>query len=724
MTKRASLSDRKSLSTQMVASFAALTLLTAVAVGLPAIWLIRGQLENQAWAQVHQGLQATRALYAAQQSELAGLATLTAQRPTLAALVEQRDAAALEAYLDTLRQGADLSLIAVCDEANRSVAQVQASSAALLPPVCNDPLDSIVVATQPSGVLPQVWLRAAQHLALDDRAAPWTVVVARWLDEAHTRQMRSQTGLENTLLVGHLPATTSLPGGIVQTRQAEAAIGDDRMTFTWDGHPYYAARLALTPPLADPPVQVEVALPVADVAATQPRLLLVLLWSIALAMAAGLLLAFWLARRISRPLADLAGAASALSEGDFANSLAIDTAVRVREVALVAQALETARCDLQATLGELRRAKAWTDHLLGAIVEGIVTLDQQGGITFFSHGAERITGWRRDQVLGRSCDQVFRTADTGLAFSELIPPPGGRSKIAVELHNGQEAILAVSGARLLPPEGGDARVALVFRDISEEEAMHRLLSHFLANVSHELRTPLSAVAASVELLLDQAPELSTAEVQELLAALHLGVLSLQKLIDNLLESASIEAGRFRVHVRPANLGEIIAEAIRTMQPLLDKHGQRLTVELPAAIPVVQADPRRLVQVLVNLLSNASNAQRGLADAAIDLSVTVTDGWARISVADRGPGIAPDMRGRDLFRRFVPPADGSRQQVGFGLGLSVVKAIVDGHGGQVGIDDRSGGGALFWFTLPLCPQQRTNRNSLPNAQSTQLPSSSP
>jgi signal transduction histidine kinase len=245
-------------------------------------------------------------------------------------------------------------------------------------------------------------------------------------------------------------------------------------------------------------------------------------------------------------------------------------------------------------------------------------------------------------------------------------------------------------------------VALVFRDVSEEEAIHRLLGHFLANVAHEFRTPLSALAASVELLMDQAPDLSAAELEELLSSLHLGVLGLQTLIDNLLESASIEAGHFRVHPRPSNLGEIIAAAIHTMQPLLDKHDQRLVVELPAAIPVVLADPRRTVQVLVNLLSNAS--KYGPDEAEIKVTAGVRGAWIHVSVADSGAGVAPEYH-KDLFQRFVKPASGSdRAQVGAGLGLSVVKAVVEAHGGAVGVDDRADGGAIFWFTLPRADEQ--------------------
>jgi signal transduction histidine kinase len=230
--------------------------------------------------------------------------------------------------------------------------------------------------------------------------------------------------------------------------------------------------------------------------------------------------------------------------------------------------------------------------------------------------------------------------------------------------------------------------------------MHRLVGHFLANIAHEFRTPLSALAASAELLLDQAAALSPAELQELLTSLHLGVLGLQTLIDNLLESASIEAGRFRVSPRPANLAEIIAEVTRTLQPLLARRRQPLRTELPTSLPPVQADPRRTGQVLTNLLYNASKYSPD--EAEITLAATATGDWVRVTVADCGPGIPAELR-TDLFRRFIynrTPHSQSHAQAGTGLGLSVVKAVVEAQGGQVGVDDRPNGGAIFWFTLPV------------------------
>jgi signal transduction histidine kinase len=131
---------------------------------------------------------------------------------------------------------------------------------------------------------------------------------------------------------------------------------------------------------------------------------------------------------------------------------------------------------------------------------------------------------------------------------------------------------------------------------------------------------------------------------------------------------------------------------------LDKRGQRLVVGLPTHVPVVQADPRRTAQVVVNLLSNAS--KYGPDDAEILVSAVVQGRLVRVSVADSGPGI-PDEQRKDLFQRFVHPGQtNDKAQVGAGLGLSVVKAIVEAHGGQVGVDGRPGEGSAFWFTLPL------------------------
>jgi len=176
--------------------------------------------------------------------------------------------------------------------------------------------------------------------------------------------------------------------------------------------------------------------------------------------------------------------------------------------------------------------RAWTDHLLDTIVEGIVTLNHLGRITFLSYGAERITGLRQVDAIGRSCDELFIPAVQITRFSDFIPPPGGRSKVVLRLVDQQLVTLAISGAKLTKTRND--RVVLVLRDVSDEEGLRLLLGDFLANINHEFRTPLSDLAASVELLHDQLPDLSIEECSELLNSIQLGVFGLQTLIDNLL----------------------------------------------------------------------------------------------------------------------------------------------------------------------------------------------
>ncbi len=691
MTKRPKL-GLHSLRARMILSFVVPVLLLSIAIGVPIIYLVPQQLDHQAWAKVEQGHRATRALYAAQQNEIRHLATLAASRPTLRELLVEGETTTLATYLQTLQSEAQLDQILICDAQRRSVVQASRSY-----------LDVLCAASSPSGFAlvqadpqPQIWLFATHPIRILDEgqnAFQGQVLAGLCLDDRFAAQMKAQTGLEHTLLVDQIPVASSLNGPTLLQEQVQApdSLQIERgtgVTFNWDNVPYYAIQF----PLDSSGLVVQIALSVNDLLDTRHRLMWTLVSGILTVTAISSGVGAYLARRIDRPLAHLTEAATALGKADLSTPIAVET--HVREVALVAQALECAQSNWQHTLDQLRQEKAWADHLLEAIVEGIVTLNARGQITFFSRGAERITGWSREEVIGCSFDDIFQPIAPEESASHLIPAPGRRQKVSVELPGGRQAILAITGARLLPPQRRDARVALVFRDVSEEEAVHRLLGHFLANVAHEFRTPLSALAASVELLLDQAPHLNTGELQELLTSLYLGVLGLQRLVDNLLESASIEAGHFRIFPRPSNLGEIIAEAINMMQPLLNKHGQRLALELPALIPIVQADPRRTVQVLVNLLSNAS--KYGPDQAEITIGASVDENQVKVSVSDRGDGIPPEHRA-NLFRRFTRWGDKARY--GAGLGLSVVKAIVEAQGGQVGLDDRPGGGSVFWFTLP-------------------------
>ena len=683
----------KELRFQLVISFFLIVLLTAAAIGIPAIWVISQQLNDQAWSQVGQGFQASQALYNAKQNELENFATLTAQRPTLRTLLEMDDRQELEEYLTNLQTGAEIDAIIICDEHDKPIG----FSGGLDPATgCSWVNDGGSHSTNSSGTV-QVWLAAVDSIPQDD-STPTTVMVGVNLDEQFAEDMRSQTGLDHTILFESIPVASSLTEKITFTLDKAQPTSENDPLAEYltsvqevNGVRYYST-LA---PVDEGHIQFAVSLDATAVAAIQKQLVIILISSLVVIAMLGSVVGVIIARRISSPLEQLANTATTFSRGNLKHPVSIDE--RVLEVAQVAQALENARVDLQNMLSVLQSEKDWTDHLLGSIVEGIITLDKGHKITFFSPGAERITGWTSEKVLGAHIDDVFGLAQSRVPFSGHIPPAGEKRNLDVTMADNRQANLAITRAQIAPPTAEKVLIALVFRDVSGEQAMHRLLGQFLANIAHEFRTPLSALGAAIELLMDQAADLTESELKELLNSLHLGALGLQNLVDNLLESASIEAGRFHISPKRNNISEIVSEAVTIMRPLAEKYGQRLTIDMPLAVPTVHADFRRTMQVLVNLISNAS--KYGPPDAPIKISVIPEPEWVQVQVADCGPGI-PTSKKDMVFQRFLYPQDlDDSAKSGAGLGLSVVKAIIEAHGGKVGVEDRKDGGAIFWFTLP-------------------------
>jgi two-component system sensor histidine kinase KdpD len=248
--------------------------------------------------------------------------------------------------------------------------------------------------------------------------------------------------------------------------------------------------------------------------------------------------------------------------------------------------------------------------------------------------------------------------------------------------------------------GSSPEQLLVFRQPGEDLASNQLQSGFLANLAHEFRTPLSSLAATIEFLTEEGSSLSQDDLAELSNTARLGVHHLQTLIDNLLESALIEANSFRLRCHPILLREVIRVAENIMSPLFKRRQQDLQIDEPQEFITILADPDRLCQAIVNLLDNASKYSPF--GSTIQLSFKRQQAHLFCEVLDSGPGLSPDSLD-DVFKRFVSLTDLQGARYGIGLGLPVVKTIIEAHGGQVGANNRPEGGARFWFTLPLKPR---------------------
>jgi len=395
-------------------------------------------------------------------------------------------------------------------------------------------------------------------------------------------------------------------------------------------------------------------------------------------------------RRRIRPLGDLRRAAQMVGEGDFARQ--IDVVTYSPEIRTLADTLETTRQRIRRMMQQLQEERDWSNTLMQSIIEGIVTINPQGEIVFHSQSARQIMHWETDQA-GQQVDHVFRLADSDQPFSACLPPEGSRKSLQVCLPDAYTITLAVTRARTLP----DGAIPLVLRDITEENRQSSAQAYYLANMSHEFRTPLSGMKALVELLISNDRSLTRNERQQLFTSLLMSMSSLQRLIDNLLEGSKLEAQKFSLHRQPVQIEQILTDALHTMYPLLKRRQQPIALNLPLSSPPIEGDHTRLVQVVVNLLSNASKYSPDAAE--IDLSVTHNPAELWLGVADRGKGVPPAQQ-EAIFQPFVRLEQSARADHSTGLGLSVVRGIIEAHGGKVGVNVREGGGSIFWFSIPL------------------------
>jgi len=232
---------------------------------------------------------------------------------------------------------------------------------------------------------------------------------------------------------------------------------------------------------------------------------------------------------------------------------------------------------------------------------------------------------------------------------------------------------------------------------TQAEAASRHKSDFIANMSHELRTPLNAIIGLSDMLLEDAGNPDSDEYRESLPRIGAAARHLLSLINEILDLSRIEAGRMAVEIslfRPAALAE---ETMATVAPMARQKGLKLAITYPPQLPAIQSDPRRVRQILINLLGNAVK----FTDAGeVRIDVAMAGGKLRFSVSDTGPGIAAEDIGR-LFQDFMQlDASSTRKFGGSGLGLALSRRLARLIGGDVTLASQVGEGATFVLELPL------------------------
>ena len=355
---------------------------------------------------------------------------------------------------------------------------------------------------------------------------------------------------------------------------------------------------------------------------------------------------------------------------------------------------------------EERRARAGLETLIDTSPVGVVVFDAgTGAPKSFNREARRIVGSLRDseqkseELLGVVTVQRGDGREVSLRefpMTELlsVAETVRAEEIVLRVPDGRSVTVLLNATPILSDDGGVESVVVTMQDMAAVEELERLRAEFLAMVSHELRAPLTSIKGSAATVLDSSSDLDPAVVRQFFRIIGSQADHMHELVSDLLDVAGIETGTLAVSPEPTDVAALVDRARSTFS---SGGGNHLTINLEPDLPLVLADRRRTVQVLSNLVSNAS--RHSPPSSGIRVSAVREGVFVAVSVSDEGRGI-PAERLPHLFRKFSGGQSGERGG-DTGLGLAICKGIVEAHGGRIRAEsDGPGLGARFTFTLPM------------------------
>ncbi len=348
----------------------------------------------------------------------------------------------------------------------------------------------------------------------------------------------------------------------------------------------------------------------------------------------------------------------------------------------------------------LRQSEQRTRSILDNMLGGLITIDAAATIESANPAAEAIFGYERGELVGRALTALVpegvgdRPAYLRTAFARAI---GRITEWRGQRQSGEEFPFELSMFEFTG--GGEGRhFAGSVRDVSERHAVEKLKGEFISTVSHELRTPLASIRGSLSLLAGGILGDLSDEAREMVTIAERNCVRLIGLVNDILDIERLEQGRLHMEMAEVAMADVLARTRDAVQAFAAE--RQVAVEMEPTAAAVQGDDGRLVQVLVNLVSNA--VKFSPAGATVRVLVRERGGRVRVEVTDRGRGVPASHRAA-IFERFrqVESSD-ARDKGGTGLGLAICKAIVDQHGGEIGVESEVGQGSTFWFEIPPAP----------------------
>jgi NtrC-family two-component system sensor histidine kinase KinB len=434
-------------------------------------------------------------------------------------------------------------------------------------------------------------------------------------------------------------------------------------------------------------------------------------------VAAGLLLAFFLANRIVEPLRQLTATTARIAGGDLDAKVTVgsrdEVGVLAAEYNRMAERIRQLR---SSDMGKLMVAQQTTEAAIDSLYDPVIVTDGEGCVTKLNPAAEEIFGSEKENT-GKHVGEVARDARIAGAVAEALesqrPVAGeGMSSVLPLAVDGSERAFRLRTTPMRGYEDGGHRLlgaVTILEDITHLREIDRLKSEFIATASHELRTPLTSVQMGVHLLLEGALGELTDDQNEVLQACRQDCERLDKLMRDLLDLSRIEAGESQPQLAAASAKDLIATAVKELRPQVEAKGLKLSVDASVELPWVSVDRLQIERVIGNLVINAL---RHTKQGEIKISAEQRDSHVALSVSDTGSGIPTEYLPH-IFDKFVQVPDAPTG--GAGLGLTISKAIIEAHGGKISVQSEVGRGTTFTFTLPLATESESRQVDAPGCR---------
>jgi len=383
-----------------------------------------------------------------------------------------------------------------------------------------------------------------------------------------------------------------------------------------------------------------------------------------------------------------------------------EAASRLGELEETKKQMTQVLADLRNEKANMEKEKAKDEALLESIGDGLVATSPDGRVLVVNHATEELFGFAKDELIGKRFYEIIPMAD---ARGELIKTEDRPMKIALTEDrkiSSSDYFLFGKGTRKFPAAitvapvhlNGEIIAAIgIYRDISHEKDVDRMKTEFISLASHQLRTPLSAIKWFAELLSDSSSSLSS-EQNDFVQNIALSTERMIELVNSLLNVSRIESGRIIIDPKPTDLVALVKNLLLELEGKIKEKHHRVIVTAHEQLPEITIDPKLVRQVYMNLLTNAIKYTPDYGEIEVAISKNDTDIISRVS--DNGYGI-PQANKEKLFQKFYRAENVVKiEPDGNGLGLYLVKAIIESSGGKVWFESQENKGTTFYFSLPL------------------------